>query len=58
MPDDDLITTEGVDEAPEPADAPDPAGPQGILPDEPPASPTGPVSDHPGPGQELAEGEG
>ena len=58
MPDDDLITSEGVDEAPEPTEAPDLLGPGGALPDEPPASPAGPVTDHQGPGQELAGGEG
>ena len=69
MPDDDpeddgrdLVTEQGVDEGSqeaEPADVPDPAGPAGILPDEPPASPT-PSGGSPakGPGQELQEGEG
>ena len=57
MPDD-LVTTEGVDEQPEPPAEPDPAGPAGILPDEPPASPVPPVpGDGKGPGQELSEGE-
>lgn len=57
--DEGLVTTEGVDsEADGPAE-PDPAGPAGILPDEPPASPTPPVPGRKdGPGQELEEGEG
>jgi len=60
MPDEDLVTTEGVDESPEPPQTePDPAGPGGALPDEPPASPVPPVPGRQdGPGQELEEGEG
>jgi hypothetical protein len=67
MPED-LVTGQGVDEAPDlepepkPKDEPrepDPAGPGGALPDEPPASPTPPSTSRPaGPGQELEEGEG
>ena len=63
MPDD-LVTEQGVDEAPGPEPKeqpkePDPAGPGGALPDEPPAAPM-PTSSvrPPGPGQELEEGEG
>lgn len=55
MPDEDLITDEGVDEE-TPSDTH--SGPTGTPPPEPPASPTGPVGDRTGPGQELAEGEG
>ena len=58
MPDDDLVTTEGVDEAPEPTDARDPAGPGGKLPEAPPASPVPAGTPEPGPGQQLEEGEG
>lgn len=60
MGDEDLITTEGVDEegATQPAE-PDPAGPGGALPDEPPASPAPTDVPRPaGPGQEVQEGEG
>jgi hypothetical protein len=58
MPDD-LVTTEGVDEEAPDKPEPDPAGPGGALPDEPPASPVPPVpGGGKGPGQELEEGEG
>ena len=54
-----LTTGEGVDEEAPDRVEPDPAGPAGILPDEPPASPTPPVPGRSaGPGQELEEGEG
>lgn len=58
----DLVTEQGVDEGTqetEPAEVPDPAGPAGVLPDEPPASPTpSGVPPVEGPGQQLEEGEG
>lgn len=56
----DLTTREGVDdEGPEPTEQPDPAGPGGALPDEPPASPDPTDVPRPkGPGQEVQEGEG
>jgi hypothetical protein len=58
MPDD-LVTKEGVDEAPEPTEQKDPAAPAGILPDEPPASPDPTdVPRPPEPGQQVEEGEG
>jgi hypothetical protein len=50
------VTKEGVDQEAEGPPEPDPAGPAGILPDEPPASPTPPVPG--GSGQELEQGEG
>ena len=66
MGDKDLVTEQGVDEGTQDAmtespreEGPDPAGPMGALPDEPPAAPTGPEKTPPrGPGQQLEEGEG
>ncbi len=58
MPDEDLVTTEGVDDD----GADNPTGgtePSGRATDEPPASPVPPVpGSTEGPGQELEEGEG
>lgn len=61
--DPDLTTTEGVDEGsalPEPTVPTEPIGPGGDLPDDadvaPPVPPGAEVP--PGPGQQLAEGEG
>jgi hypothetical protein len=56
----DLTTREGVDdEGPGQRPEPDPAGPGGALPDEPPASPDPTDVPRPkGPGQEVQEGEG
>jgi hypothetical protein len=64
MPDDDLTTSEGVDEGsaiPEPTEHPDPTGPpvkpSGVHSDDPASpAPLPPPAD--GPGQQLAEGEG
>jgi hypothetical protein len=60
MGDDNLVTTEGVDdEGVTQVPEPDPAGPGGALPDEPPASPS--PTDVPRPpesGQQVQEGEG
>ena len=59
MPDEDLVTTEGVDEeGPKVPAEPDLVGPGGTAPAERPASPVPPVPGATGPGQELEEGEG
>ena len=60
MGDESLVTTEGVDEAPEPTPRPEPVGPGGTPPvDDPDVAPPVPLGSEPlGPGQELEEGEG